>query len=183
MSEIIVSRKYSRALYELSEEKGVARDVLSVLEYIDDKLKNNPKLSGFVEHLYIDRNARKKVLQEIVVSFRGKVPPFMPHFLEMLIDKRRITALAAITDAYRDLYRKSQGVQPVKVITPTALTKRQREKLTASMAGYTGKTVLLEDEVAPDMIAGMVIKIGTKVLDCSLSARLNRISEHLRGEF
>lgn len=103
------------------------------------------------------------------------------NFLKLLIDKGRMSLTEAILDALRLEVAERSGRLTVQVQTPRPLTDEHKQELQATLSESTNKQVALEIREDAGLLGGIVVQIGSQMLDYSVRGRLNRMKEHLKG--
>ncbi|MFM7191305.1 MAG: ATP synthase F1 subunit delta, partial [Microcystaceae cyanobacterium] len=102
---------------------------------------------------------------------------YLLNFLMLLVDKRRIVFLSAVCQQYLDLLRQLTNTVLAEVVSALTLTDEQRHTVTDKVKQLTGaNAVELKTTVDPDIIGGVIIKVGSQVFDSSLKGQLRRIS-------
>jgi F-type H+-transporting ATPase subunit delta len=125
----------------------------------------------------VNSEAKKAVLKQIA---EGKVSPFLLNFLMLLVDRNRIIFLAGILQQYQVLLRELNQTVLADVIAATDLTDAQKEAIKTRVANLTSaRSVELSVQLDPTLIGGLVIKVGSQVIDASLRGQLRRIGMQL----
>ena len=113
--------------------------------------------------------------------FRGKVHEHVLSFLKILTEKGYIRRYSDCVEAFRQQYNADHGILCVTAVTAVVLTPAQTEKLSAKLAGITGKTIDLTNRVDPSCIGGMRLDYDGKQLDDTVSHRLDAIGSLLKN--
>ena len=169
-----VAEPYAQALMSLAQSNGLTErfgeDVRSLLALIE----NSQELREFLTNPTVSDSDKKAVLQQVA---RGETHPYLTNFLMLLVDKRRILFLETICQEYLALLRKLNNIVLAEVISATALNDQQQQAVAAKVKSIAGaQSVELKTKVDPDLIGGVIIKVGSQVLDASLRGQLRRIS-------
>ena len=101
-------------------------------------------------------------------------------FLRLLVEKRRIHHIAQIAEAYQELLDEELGISRAKVVAAIELSPEDQQKLAEALEKVTGQKVIVEMEVDPSIIGGVVARIGDLVLDGSIRAQLEKFKESIR---
>ncbi len=179
MSDIIISEKYAQAFYEICEEKRVSDDIYEVWQHLDQVL-NNDSLYNVLKHPLVGGDVKKELIREVIEHIEGKSKKEILNFLYLLIDKKRINMVRNIFNSFTKILQEERNIQVVHVFTPGVLTNEQKNKTIEALEKHTGKKVVLKEAVDPAMVGGIIIKIGTRLMDGSLAAKINRFGESLR---
>jgi F-type H+-transporting ATPase subunit delta len=173
---IVIAKRYSAALIQLAssddELKGIYENLVSVYETI----KSCDDLQTFIAHPAIANADKKEVFGDI---FGGKISQDVLHFLYILIDRNRIFALGAIINTLKDEINKKYNVLVIRAISAIELPGEAKEKLAQKLEAIYQKKVNLETKVDESLIAGMVLKIGDKIIDGSVKTRLESMKRTL----
>jgi len=106
--------------------------------------------------------------------------PYLTNFLMLLVDKRRIVFLAQVVEQYLSLLRELNQVALAEVISAQELSEAQRNAVVDRVKGITNaRDVELKTSIDPDLIGGVIIKVGSQVIDASIRGQLRRLSVSL----
>jgi F-type H+-transporting ATPase subunit delta len=126
--------------------------------------------------------AGRRMLVQTLIEKLG-LSKVMASYLMLLFDKGRIGYIGDIDDFYQKLADELKGIARASLVSAATLQSETIEKIRASLSQKTGKEVILEVEQDPNLIGGIVTKIGDLVLDGSIKTQLSNIRESLkRGE-
>ncbi len=176
ISETVIE-PYAEALLALGQEHNDveafgngARLLLDVLEAASD-------LQHFLAVPLVSDEAKKRALQR---AFGDALPPLMQSFLMLLVDRRRIAFLGAICQRYLALQRNLEGVVLVEAISAVALSESQQKRVKERVQALTGaRQVELSLQIDPGIIGGVIIKVGSQIMDASLRGQLRRLTNRL----
>nr|YP_010198603.1 ATP synthase CF1 subunit delta [Gracilaria pacifica]UAD87019.1 ATP synthase CF1 subunit delta [Gracilaria pacifica] len=174
-----VAMPYAEALIESANDASVLDQVNQDLSTISDILKESKELKIFFDNPLIAIEVKKNVVNEL---FANQVHILVIRFLLVLIDRRRITLLDNIINKYLELVYQLQSIVVAEILTPIILTDAQQSALINKIRDVTNsKIVKLVITIKPTLIAGFIIKIGSKTIDTSLHGRLKDISAYLNS--
>lgn len=171
-----VAKRYADAIYSMAKADKQVDDQLADLQSVEGVLDKNPDLKTALESPTVASQVKKKILKEV---FTKEITPRTLHLLYVLVDKGREEYLSAIIEAYEELMRQAQGVVQCHVTAPRALTKKMQSGLEKNLKDYLGRDIELVAEVDENMLGGMVITVGDRVIDTSLDTQLLQIQERL----
>jgi len=175
-----VARRYARAMLELATEDGLAEKVGADLTDFQATVHGSPELERTLVNPGFERQQRREVVRALLE--RGGYQEVTRNFLLLLVDKGRIDHLAAIVREYGALLDRQLGRTRATVRCAAPLAEKDLEQLREMLEKVTGKTVLLDHEVDPALIGGIVTKVGGMVFDGSLKTQLGRLHERLSRE-
>ena len=164
---------YAKALLATSENAGETEAVLEGLQsLVDDVLEQAPGLEATLVSPRVPLEAKENMLQ---IAFAGKTAPTLLTFLKVLCRRGRFDCLRAILTATRTQYNDLRGRIEVQVSTADALSAGDLEATTNQLRGALGREVDVQVKIAPDLIGGLVIRVGDTVYDGSLANRLKQL--------
>jgi F-type H+-transporting ATPase subunit delta len=172
-----LARRYAQALFELAVEMSVLDQVDRELRELAGLVLKNNELKYLLNHPNIESKTKKETLEMVLDD---TVSDISKHFLFLLIDRRRQNMLALIQREFSRLANIERNIVEAKVISALSLTSSQEEKLKQVIAKCTGKNVQLLAEVNSDLIGGVKLQIGDRVMDGSISTALYKMREELR---
>ena len=171
-----VARRYARALYEEAERTSKLDAVDDDVELIRASLENARELRDFFKSPIISREKKEVVVTEL---FENRVDALTLRFLKLLIAKQRETIFPEIVVSYRDMRDAHLGIVRAKARVATPLSEPDRKQLVNALERMTDKNVRLEIEQDPDLLGGVVIRIGDTVYDGSVRHHLERLREQM----
>lgn len=172
-----VAGRYAEALYGIAVENKLVDRLEEELKAVVGVLEESVQLKKVLFHPRITAAQKKEVLAGL---FAGRVSEVAMNFLGILVERRREAYLTNITDYFADLADKARNISDVKVTSAVELNEGEKKALTDAMASCTGKKVRLSYDVEPQLLGGVVVRVGDKVIDGSVLARLQNLREHLR---
>lgn len=176
MAELAVVRRYAHALFSTASNTGAVDQVESELGAVHEVLRATPRLKRVLQAPTIP-GARKKALLKTV--FGEQVGPLTGRFLDLVVDRRRETILHDIHAEFHRLANEARNILPVGVISATPLTDAEHDALAAALAKRTGKRVVLNVEIQPEILGGLMLRMGDTVIDGSVRSRLEQLRERL----
>lgn len=174
MSEQTVARRYAHALYEEAESRDCLDAVDDDVEWLRQSLDETPAFGRLVDSPVIPQDKKKAVLQALLDE---RVEALMLQFLHLLVEKERETMLPRIVRAYQDLRDEQRGIVEVQARVAQPLDEADRDKLVDTLEAMAGQTVRLQIERDPELIGGLVIRIGDQVYDGSVRQKLDNLRE------
>jgi F-type H+-transporting ATPase subunit delta len=173
-----ISHRYARALFEASREDGitsrVAADLASLRQlHLED--------SAFHVFLISPEVLTETKVEFVKSVFGPRVAPLTLRFLLLLIDKGRIDHLTEVCEDFRRLHEESRGLLRAEVFTAMPLEGEQEARLKRELDHLTGKSVILEKKLDREILGGVVVHLGNRIIDRSLRRGLKELGDRLRA--
>ena len=177
MSVSIGARRYAQALLELGAETGTLDRLVDDMTTIASAWETSPDLRNALENPLVAHDAKKAVLTEL--SDQVGATPTTRNALLLLVDRRRTAALPDIARFLRELADARKGVLRAEVTTAAPLSDGYYARLQVQLEKMTGKKVVVDRKTDGALIAGVVTRIGDRILDGSLRTRLQSLKDSL----
>jgi F-type H+-transporting ATPase subunit delta len=171
-----VGMVYGKALLAATEKTGNTDEVMDELDQLIDLLVKQPRVNDIMASGMI-ANDKKVALVERVLA--GRVTPIFLSFLKVVAAHGRGGFLRAIRKAVRDLRDQQQGRVRVQVTTAAPLDDGLVERIQNQLRGMLGGEPVLAQKVNPDLIGGLVFRVGDTVYDGSVATRLAQIKSQM----
>ena len=179
MSVQAVARRYASALADVVVPRGEAREVKQELIAWADMIRANPNLRDVFANPTIALDQKRKVLNKLLEIARPR--PTTGNFLKVLLQNQRLTELDEILRKFTQVLDDRAGVVAARVTTARPVPATTRQTLEARLHLMTGKTVRIEFDTDPEMIGGMVTRIGSTIYDGSVRNHLEQMKEKMAG--
>ena len=176
MSEIIVARRYAEALYQEAEASGCIEKVDEDISVIQASMTASRELVRFFESPIISREKKIKIIETL---FKERVQPLTLRFLQLLVKKNREQNFPTVVKAYGDLRDKLLGIVEAKARIAHHLNEDEEKKLVQVLEKMTGKRIRLSVELEPELIGGLVIRVGDTIYDGSVRHQLAALRDKL----
>jgi F-type H+-transporting ATPase subunit delta len=176
MIEGSLARRYTKALFQLARDDGQEEKVGAE---IDDfyKAYSESDLQTVLTNPAFDIPTRKRVLIQIANSQRLSVLTL--HFLSLLLERDRLGHLAGIASRYRRLLNEAKGRVEAKIVSPSALEPAMAERVREQLRGLSGKDVVLQQEVDPSLLGGLLVELEGKVYDGTIRTQLEKMKQRV----
>jgi len=179
MSVQTVARRYASALVDVVLERGEAREVQEELLAWEKMFQASPMLQEVFRNPTIALDKKRGVLNKLIE--RAKPRPTTANFLKVLLQNQRITDLGEINKKFADLLDERAGMVAAIVTTARSVPENAQQKLQAKLLSLTGKQVRINFTTDPELIGGLVTRIGSTVYDGSVRNHLQLIKEKMAG--
>lgn len=172
-----VSAPYAQALLSIAQSKDSVDALSKVVADLLNLLKESDELSAFLASPITDNNAKKAVLCQVLGD---EANPQIKNFLMLLVDRGRIYLVEPILQQFQAKVRELNQTVLAEVVSAVELSDEQKETVRRKVQRMTeAKSVELASRIDPDLIGGVVIQIGSQVLDASIRGQLRRIGLQL----
>ena len=169
-----IAGRYASALFELAEEAKATDKVGADLAAFATLLDGSADLQRLVKNPVF--TAEEQAAAIAAVLAKAGIGGLAGNFLKLVASKRRLFAVEGMIRGYRALVDQKNGVVAAEVTVPAALNDKNRAAVLEALKGVTGgKTVSLTEKIDPSIIGGLIVKVGSKMVDASLKTKLNSI--------
>lgn len=170
-----IARRYAKALYMIGVEENRLDALTREVKNVAATIAGSPELSALLSNPVVAHEPRRAVMSDVLA--RLGVSPTTRNFALLLTDRRRGALIPAVAESLAALADERAGKVHAEVSSATALTESQLARVRTALEKLTGKTVAVSHKVDATLIGGMVTRIGDKVYDGSLKARLDEIRQ------
>lgn len=165
-----IARPYAAALYDLAQGEKSLDAVESGLVSIAKLAGESADFERFLRSPVISADVKAQTVESILG--KSKVHPTVASFVKVVARNGRLFALPTIISSFRALAAEGRGEIAAEVTSAAPLTKSQLSDLAKTLKGQIGKTVTLTEHVDPSLIGGLVVKVGSRMIDSSLKTKL-----------
>jgi F-type H+-transporting ATPase subunit delta len=173
-----VSGRYATALFELARDENAVDTVLADLDRFNALLAESADLKRLVRSPVFSADTQMKALSAVLE--KAEISGVSANFLKVLTANRRLFAVADVIRAFRALVAKFKGEATADVTVAEALSEANLDTLKVALKQVTGKDVTLNVKVDPSIIGGLVVKLGSRMVDSSLRTKLNSIKNAMK---
>ena len=170
-----IAQVYARALFQVAKERNLLDQIHDELTQFADALSDNRRLAVFFFSPYFSTEEKKGGLKKAVT---GADPAFM-NFLEALIERHRMPAIFRIRDRYQDMWQDERDLLPVQLTSAIPLDESTVGSIRTRIGEQTKRTVELSSNVDPDILGGIVLRVGNVILDASIRNRLEQLRKQV----
>ena len=171
--------RYASALFDLASEQGFVTAVENDLEALDEALKGSPELAALIRNPKVSRDDSARAMDAIagVLGFSG----LTRNFIGVLAANRRLAALPEIVRAFAAIAAAQRGEVTAQVTSAHPLSDDQVAQLAQKLKVREGKEVKIKASVDPEILGGLVVRIGSRQIDSSIRTRLNTLANAMKG--
>ena len=166
-----IAEVYSRSLFEVAKEHDALDEIHDELGEFADALADSRDLQVFFFSPYFSAQEKKDGIDKVIDGGNE----YFVRFLELLAERHRMPVLMRIRRAFDELYAEERKLLPVTVTSAVELDDSTLKEIGDKIEEQTGRRVELASKVDPDVIGGLVMRVGNVILDASIRARLERL--------
>jgi ATP synthase F1 delta subunit len=170
-----IAEVYARSLFEVAREAGKVDDVREQLGQVADAISESRDLQVFFFSPYFSSEEKVQGLGRAVDG----ADPIVVNFLALLIEKHRTPAIFRIRQRYEALWQEENRVLPVQITSAVQLSDDTVRSIGERIGERTGRRVELRSAVDPDILGGLVLRVGNSVLDASIRNRLENLRKQV----
>ena len=172
----VIANRYADALFQLSEEENVSKDIYSELRDVVDIVKNNKDLDNVLKSPLVSKAEKIDLIEKI---FSDKINRNLKNFLKILVEKGRISSLKSIELTFKQLLNDKNNIIEGTVISAIPMSDDKVKQLEENLSKKYNKNVTLENKVDETILGGVIVRLGNTQIDGSVKSRLDNIKDQL----
>ena len=173
-----VAGRYARSLFELAQETGAVSVVEGDLVRFEEMLEGSEDLKRLIKSPVFSADEQLKALGAVLD--RARISGLVGNFLRLVARNRRLVAVPQMIRAFREIAAEARGETAAEVTSAHALSAEQERELKAALKSVVGKDVTVKVTVDPSLLAGLIVKVGSRQIDTSLKTKLNSLKLALK---
>lgn len=173
-----IANRYANALFALARDSKQLEKVEADFPGVAGMIQGDADLHAFLTHPAIIPAEKKKILKAL---FGTKVNEMLYDFLCLVVDKKREAYIPFMCEGFIELLMEHRNRQEAEVDTPYELPAELSAGIAAKLEKITGKSIIIRQVVEPKLIGGIRIRLGDRVMDGSVVARLRQMKEALQS--
>jgi F-type H+-transporting ATPase subunit delta len=166
-----LAQVYGRSLFEVARENGKLDELREQVGQFADALSENHELAVFFFSPYFSTKEKQEALGRML---EGADPLFL-NFLSVLIENHRMPVIFRIRQEYERLWEEENRMLPVEITSAIELDPATTQRLGETIGERAGRKVTLAARVDPDILGGIIIRVGNSILDASIRNRLEQL--------
>jgi F-type H+-transporting ATPase subunit delta len=170
-----IAAVYARSLFEVAQEQDKLDEIREELGQFADALEGNRELQVFFFSPYFSTIEKKDGLDRAV----SDADPILVNFLKLLIENHRMPVIFRVRRVVDELWRKENKLLPVTVTSAVELDQATVSQIGDRISEQTGRRVELSAVVEPDILGGLVVRVGNSILDASIRNRLEQLRKQV----
>jgi F-type H+-transporting ATPase subunit delta len=174
-----IAERYAIALFDLADERKALDDVAADLRGLRDLIAESSDLRRLIRSPVLARAAQGKAVAAL--AERAALQPLTRNFLGLVAQNRRLFALPEMIHGFLATLAFRRGEVTAQVVAAQALTPQQRDTLGDQLRKAVGQKVTVDLSVDPSLLGGLVVKLGSRMVDASLKSKLHRLEMAMKG--
>lgn len=174
-----LAQRYASALFDLARERDALDAVAADLDRLEAMLAESRELERLFSSPVVSRAEQRRAV--LALAERAGMGELVRNTLGVLADHRRLPALRAIARAFRARLAEQRGEVTAEVVSAAPLAADDLATLESAVARFAGRKVRLETSVDPTLLAGLVVRVGSRMVDASLRRRLQQLEQVMKG--
>jgi F-type H+-transporting ATPase subunit delta len=173
-----VPGRYASALFDLAKDAGALDKVAGELRAFQGMLDQSPDLQRLVRSPVFSAEEQARALNAVVA--KSGIAGLTANFLGLLARNRRLFAVSDMIKGYRTLLARHKGEVEAEVTSAAPLSDTQLTALRAALKATLGKDVAVSANVEPSLLGGLVVKVGSRMVDSSIRTKLNSLKNAMK---
>ena len=175
----LISERYGSALYDLASQKKCIDDILKDFEVVEKTLKESSELTHLVTSPLVNSDEKLKILLKIFSKIN--LNNLTTTFLKVLDNNKRISHLISIILKFKIINSEKRGDITAEVTSANELSEDEKNNIKNQLKNSLGQKLSLNFEVDKDIIGGLIVKVGSKMIDTSIANKINKLKIAMKG--
>ncbi|WP_086051619.1 F0F1 ATP synthase subunit delta [Pseudoruegeria sp. SK021] len=173
-----IAARYATAMFELAKSDGQLPTLEADVDALDAALHDSADLQAMIRSPLYARDAQQSAITAVAKAM--KLSPLFSNTLSLIASKRRLFVLPQFLLALREMIAEENGETTAEVTSAVKLTDAQSDKLAKTLKSAVGKTVKIKATVDESLIGGLVVKVGSRMIDSSIAAKLANLQNSMK---
>ncbi len=175
----IISDRYGSALYDLASEKKCIDEILNDLDVVEKVMKESSELRKVIRSPLVNSEEKLNILLKIFaeLSFNN----LTTTFLKVLEKNKRIANISSIILKFKKINSEKRGDISANVTSANELSEDEKNNIINQLKNTLGQKLSLNFDVDKDIIGGLIVKVGSKMIDTSIANKINKLKIAMKG--
>ena len=173
-----IAARYATAVFDIAKEGKKLKALETDIGALDAAMSESADLRTLLTSPLYSREEQSAAIGAIAKKM--KLSATMSNVLGLLASKRRLFVLPQLVTTLRDRLAEERGEVTAEVTSAKALTKAQSDKLAKTLKAQVGKAVTIKETVDESIIGGLIVKVGSKMIDTSIKSKLNALQNTMK---
>jgi F-type H+-transporting ATPase subunit delta len=174
-----IAGRYGAAMFELAREAGALDAVAADLDRLRELVAANPDLARLVRSPAIGRGEQGRAMAAVMEHLG--ISGLVQKLVGVLAANRRLSALAGVAGVFRAMLARERGETTAELISAAPLPAAQVQSIKSALTRAAGRDVIMLTRVEPELIGGVVVRMGSRMYDASLKGKLDRLRVVMKG--
>jgi F-type H+-transporting ATPase subunit delta len=174
-----LAERYAMALFDIADERRALDRVATDLRQLRAMLLASADLTSVVRSPVLSRVDQGRAV--VALAERAELSPLVRDFLAVVAHNRRLFAVPAMIEAFLGILAERRGEVTAAVVAAQALSEAQLNALSEHLRGTVGRRVSVDASVDPRLIGGMIVKVGSLMVDASVESKLRRLQMAMKA--
>ncbi len=174
-----VADRYATAIFELAEDRGAMDAVADDLGTLATLLDESADLRRLVDSPVLTRAEQGRGMDAVLE--KANASPLIRNLVGLMAKNRRLFYLPEVIDAFRQKLAAQRNEVAAEVISAKKLTAKQLESLTAVLKESVGGTIVIDAKVDKSLLGGLIVRVGSRMIDSSLQTKLQGLKLAMKG--
>ncbi len=173
-----VAGRYAAALFDIAQESKALPAVEGDLDALDAALNGSPDLRDLINSPIYSREEQADVM--LAVAKKMGLGDLVTNTIGVMAQKRRLFVLPAVIAAVKALAAEARGEVTAEVTSAKKMTKAQEDKLAKALKASVGKDVTINAQIDESIIGGLIVKVGSTMIDTSIASKLSKLQNVMK---
>ena len=178
-SDNLIADRYASALYELAAESKNIDSVLKNFEFLQKNIKENKDLKLLIKSPLIASDDKQKIMEKILSKQLAN--KLTTTFLKVISNNKRFVHLSSIISQFININAQKRGKILADVTSADNLSDKQKNEINDQLKSILGEKLSLNFKVDKKIIGGLIVKVGSKMIDSSLASKINKLKIVMKG--
>ncbi len=174
-----LAARYASALYDLADDSGAIDAIADDLANLGALIEDSGDFARFIKSPVLTRDEQTKGIA--AVAAKAGLNDTTTKFLGLVASNRRLFALPDMIKAYQDILAARRGQVTAEVTSAVDLSDGQSQSLADALKAAVGTTVAVTTKVDPSILGGLIVRVGSRMVDSSLKSKLQRLKLSMKG--
>ena len=175
----IISDRYGSALYDLASEKKCIDEILNNFDEVEKVMNESSELRQVIRSPLVNSEEKLNILLKIFAGLNFN--DLTTTFLKVLENNKRISNLSSIILQFKKINSEKRGDIAANVTSANELSEHEKNNITNQLKNTLGQKLSLNFDVDKDIIGGLIVKVGSKMIDTSIANKINKLRIAMKG--
>jgi F-type H+-transporting ATPase subunit delta len=173
-----IATRYATAVFDLAKDGKAIKALESDVASLEAAMAESADLRTLLTSPLYSREQQSGAI--VAIAKKMELSDTTSNVLALLASKRRLFVLPQLIAVLQDMLSEERGEVTAEVTTAKALTKAQAEKLAKTLKAQVGKSITIKETVDESIIGGLIVKVGSKMIDTSIASKLNALQSKMK---